>query len=388
MKRFSSPNLKSTMKKKIAFLGIAVIITTGLKAQIYFPQPPGTTSNGNVGVNVSNPQSRFHVSDITQFNQCEPGILMESSYSFTLPQSGGGGGEVPPEDCTTPFAFRNNTLSNGVKTTTFNVGANGQTFIGNLQSNSAINSSTLSVERSLGIYESTTDFIRLEHSLLFGNNSSSLIWNNSNDAGMNFIYGSAGTYNNIMTLMPNNMVGINTIAPEAALHIVSNLQEPNSGESGQIQGLLIENNGHRNHDFALEIRTGQRPPDAPMDNGRVFTVSNAGTVHIGPKLNWGTPGESPDAFKLYVQGGIRTERVKVDVASLNDWADYVFDADYVLMSTEELEAYIKKHKHLPGVPSAEDVVRDGIDLAEMNKILLEKIEELTLRVIELEKDEL
>jgi len=108
-------------------------------------------------------------------------------------------------------------------------------------------------------------------------------------------------------------------------------------------------------------------------------------VHIGPNLNWGIPWSTSGAFKLYVEGGIRTERVKVDVANLNGWADYVFEEDYVLMPIEELEAFIKEHKHLPGVPSAEEDVKNGIDLAEMNKILLEKIEELTLRVIEIEK---
>jgi hypothetical protein len=77
--------------------------------------------------------------------------------------------------------------------------------------------------------------------------------------------------------------------------------------------------------------------------------------------------------------------VRVDIANENGWADYVFEEDYVLMPTAELEAYIKEHKHLPGVPSAQEVVEEGIDLAEMNKILLEKVEELTLRVIELEK---
>jgi hypothetical protein len=90
-------------------------------------------------------------------------------------------------------------------------------------------------------------------------------------------------------------------------------------------------------------------------------------------------------LRMYVQGGIRTERIRVDVANLNGWADYVFEEGYQLMPTEELEAFIKEHKHLPGVPSAQEVVENGIDLADMNRILLEKIEELTLRVIELEK---
>jgi hypothetical protein len=55
------------------------------------------------------------------------------------------------------------------------------------------------------------------------------------------------------------------------------------------------------------------------------------------------------------------------------------------MPLPELEAYIKENKHLPGVPSAEEVVENGVELAEMNKILLEKIEELHLRLIALEK---
>ena len=182
-------------------------------------------------------------------------------------------------------------------------------------------------------------------------------------------------------------MGINTEEPLAALHVKSDLTSPNSGDLGQIQGLLIENNGFRDHDFALEVRTGQRPANVTMDNGRVFTVSNAGTVHIGPSLNWAIPWSTSGAFKLYVEGGIRTERVKVDVANLNGWADYVFEEGYQLMSTEELEAFIKKHKHLPGVPSAAELVENGLDLGEMNKILLEKIEELTLRVIEIEKSQ-
>jgi len=86
-----------------------------------------------------------------------------------------------------------------------------------------------------------------------------------------------------------------------------------------------------------------------------------------------------------VQDGIRTERVKVDIASQNGWADYVFDEDYELMPIEELAAYIKEHKHLPGVPSAEEVAQEGLDLGEMNKILLEKIEEQAVMILELHR---
>ena len=88
-------------------------------------------------------------------------------------------------------------------------------------------------------------------------------------------------------------------------------------------------------------------------------------------------------YKLHVADGIRTERVKVDLQTA--WADYVFEADYNLKSLSEVEAYIKQNGHLPDVPSAEEVAANGIELGEMNVKLLEKIEELTLYVIELEK---
>ena len=92
------------------------------------------------------------------------------------------------------------------------------------------------------------------------------------------------------------------------------------------------------------------------------------------------------SYSLFVKGGIRAERIKLDIASNNGWADYVFDKQYHLMEIHELKEYIKHNKHLPGVPSQEEVKVNGIDVAEMNKILLSKIEELTLYIIELNSD--
>ena len=113
----------------------------------------------------------------------------------------------------------------------------------------------------------------------------------------------------------------------------------------------------------------------------MFRVSNAGSVYIGSNLN----GSYFNDYRLYVEKGIRAERVRVDIAADNGWADFVFDEDYELMTIAELRAYIKEHKHLPNVPSAAQVQEEGIDLAEMNAILLRQIEELTLRVIQLEE---
>ena len=72
-------------------------------------------------------------------------------------------------------------------------------------------------------------------------------------------------------------------------------------------------------------------------------------------------------------------------SSTANWSDFVLDRDYDLMTLKEVESYIKENGHLPDVPSAEEVKANGIEVGEMNAILLQKIEELTLYIIELEK---
>jgi hypothetical protein len=94
----------------------------------------------------------------------------------------------------------------------------------------------------------------------------------------------------------------------------------------------------------------------------------------------------PIGYNLYVELGILTEKVKVAVKNTANWSDFVFAKDYKLKSLEEVDAFIKLNKHLPGVPSAEEVVKEGIDMATMDAKLLEKIEELTLYMIDLKKE--
>lgn len=93
-----------------------------------------------------------------------------------------------------------------------------------------------------------------------------------------------------------------------------------------------------------------------------------------------------DGYKLYVEQGILTEKVKVAVKGSADWFDHVFEKSYPLMPLLELEKYISKNKHLPDVPSANEVVTNGLDLGKMNGILLKKVEELTLHLIEMKKE--
>ncbi|MFC7526938.1 hypothetical protein ACFQRK_23480 [Parapedobacter sp. GCM10030251] len=105
-------------------------------------------------------------------------------------------------------------------------------------------------------------------------------------------------------------------------------------------------------------------------------------VSLTSQGNVGIGTENPFA-KLTVNGGILAEEVKVksDISV----PDYVFEPDYKLSTLAEIEAYVKEHKHLPEIPSAADIKKDGLDLAEMNLLLLKKVEELTLHLIEKEK---
>lgn len=86
-----------------------------------------------------------------------------------------------------------------------------------------------------------------------------------------------------------------------------------------------------------------------------------------------------------VEGGILTEKVKVALRSTANWADYVFANDYKLQPLKEVETFINENKHLPGVSSADELVKNGLDLADMQAKQMEKIEELTLYAIEQNK---
>lgn len=89
------------------------------------------------------------------------------------------------------------------------------------------------------------------------------------------------------------------------------------------------------------------------------------------------------AHRLFVDGNIACREVKV--AAKADWPDYVFDKNYPFPSLKEVENHIAEFKHLPGIPSASEVEKEGIEVGAMQANLLEKIEELYLHIIELNK---
>lgn len=123
-------------------------------------------------------------------------------------------------------------------------------------------------------------------------------------------------------------------------------------------------------------------PNSELNIGNWIYGLN-GKISIGGRVNFAC--SDCTEYSLFVKNGIKAEKIKVDIASANGWADYVFNKGYQLKSLDEVEKHINEKGHLPNVPSAKEIVENGINVAEMDAKLLEKIEELTLYSIEQNK---
>ena len=116
---------------------------------------------------------------------------------------------------------------------------------------------------------------------------------------------------------------------------------------------------------------------ASLEAGQVLSIETSGNVGIGTTT-------VPTGYKLAVDGKIIAEEVHIDMSGA--WPDDVFREDYNLMPLAEVAAYIASNGHLPEVPSAEEVAVNGLSLGATQALLLKKIEELTLYMIQVQKE--
>lgn len=146
---------------------------------------------------------------------------------------------------------------------------------------------------------------------------------------------------------------------------------------------------HMPNDNAIDPNRDVTTPNSPGITKIKFSdvvhksslvIFNTGKVTVGTDQY-----DSDPNYIFYVRKGIKAEQVKVENPAANGWADYVFKKDYKLRTLEEVEKHIEQKGHLPNIPSAKEVEKDGINLGEMDARLLEKIEELTLYSIEQNK---
>ncbi|MBW0177577.1 hypothetical protein [Sediminibacterium sp.] len=128
------------------------------------------------------------------------------------------------------------------------------------------------------------------------------------------------------------------------------------------------------YDGGLRFYTSQHVGEGNYDLRSAMTINHLGHIGIGSE----TPSE-----KLSVNGNVRAKKL---IVSQTGWPDYVFDSSYSLRSLLEVETFIAKNKHLPDMPSAKEVEEKGISVGDNQALLLKKIEEMTLYLIELKKE--
>ncbi len=146
-------------------------------------------------------------------------------------------------------------------------------------------------------------------------------------------------------------------------------------------GKLIINTGGNSTSNMMSFDRNTDIVEVQRNGGDVMLCSQEnGQVGIGISDNNNFPSSE---YLLAVDGSIIAEEVRVELSG--DWPDYVFADDYDLMPLSEVEKSIADNNHLPGIPSAKEVASDGIALGDMQKKMMEKIEELTLYVIQLNK---
>lgn len=208
-----------------------------------------------------------------------------------------------------------------------------------------------------------------------------------------------------MVMLNNGNVGIGVTQPSNILHIKQSLQlGQNKGDF--IELTKIQGNGFGNNIYINDFINRETAGGDWISTSYIKGVSIDGS-YVNPttlkswikqvpyedKIDFGSNGKTYMSIHrdlnttnnavLVVDGVIHAKEVKVDLTA--DLADYVFNSDYSLMPLHKVEAFVKENKHLPAIPSAAEVKEKGLSMGEMQNKLLQKIEELTLYVIELEK---
>uniref|UniRef100_UPI0040497DC5 hypothetical protein n=1 Tax=Fulvivirga sp. TaxID=1931237 RepID=UPI0040497DC5 len=189
----------------------------------------------------------------------------------------------------------------------------------------------------------------------------------SNNTGLGLYTGTSEK----LRIAHNGNVGIGTDNPQSTLHL-------NSPSSSVIRmtrnGANVFGYEIGQSTFGLYDHTNSQYKWRTKD-ANVFLVETSGSVGIGT---------TNPSHKLDVNGTIHASEVLIDLNFPGP--DYVFEEDYPLSSLTEIETYIKANKHLPEVPPAAQMKEEGVNVIEMQMLLLKKVEELTLQLIDLKKE--
>ncbi|WP_461083853.1 hypothetical protein [Spirosoma flavus] len=136
---------------------------------------------------------------------------------------------------------------------------------------------------------------------------------------------------------------------------------------------------------SIAVGIGTDSPQFPLDVRGTIHLRNNGKIKFAHLSNSIRQGATDQFLTVNEQGETVLAKHRLTIDNVNQWSDKVFSDSYTLRPLTGVASYIREYGHLPGVPSAEEVVKEGVDLVKMNATLLEKVEELTLYSIEQEK---
>jgi len=171
--------------------------------------------------------------------------------------------------------------------------------------------------------------------------------------------------------LPDNLSGYLMMGSQDGLNMVADNNEIQVRNNGAATHLYLQNGG--GNVFIGDATNFNSAHRLGVDGNVVVT----GALRVGTTV-------TPSGYKLAVDGkAICTELL---VRLVPNWPDYVFNKNYKLPGLNEVEDFIKKNNHLPGIPAAKTIEANGMNIGEMQKLQMEKIEELTLYIIELKKE--
>ena len=339
------------------------------------------TQSGNVGLGTDSPSSHLHVAGNTdQFikvhrttagaGQAGIDLLRDSEFSGTDWRIVNDGGKLQFRDA------GNNFTGASDLNMTINQGGNVGIGIENAHSK-------LSVDGTESVGETGDGYFQIgnpdgSHLRFDGNEILA-----RNDDSPSTLYLQFWSGNLSLCSDNDGRVGIGTSSPSAKVQIMDG-DDVNLAGGGE---LVLGSTGSTN--IAMdgnEIQARNSGAASPLfvqaGGGDLLLVPfETGQVGIGVTSTGTMPSND---YLLAVDGKIIVEEVRVEVSG--SWPDYVFKSDYELTPLNILENQIIENGHLPGIPSAEEVENNGFDLGDMQKKMVEKVEELTLYVIELKKE--
>lgn len=373
------------MSKLLFFFASAFLVTSG-----GFSQTNTFPSSGNVGIGITTPGTKLHLVDgvdqgsgyFKPLFAYNPNLTTGQHVQLVFGKANsnynqgelnfnldGGVGSV------------NNSLSLGLsgKPAIFTLKGSGNVGINTSDPQRPLHitgaSTSLRLDRTDDVYGPNVLFVRynaigsaIQSSWLAGPVSVGGI--GVNDFGIidygTAVAGGAGTAR-IVVLKSNGFVGIGATSPTARL---------------QVDGDIVSSYGTNRLRFEANS-SGKYYIGHNSANPLVFQTNNTDRLTIDGTGNVGIGTSDPGGYRLAVNGDAIFTKLKVKLYST--WPDYVFHPAYKLRPIEKVETFIQQYKHLPDVRSASEIERNGLDVGENQALLLKKIEELTLYLIEQNK---